>query len=51
MAGWIDGTASTLKSASRFSRYYAVVVGTEDDGSVRLWEPAHGEVIARTHAP
>jgi hypothetical protein len=25
----------------------AVVVGTEDDGSVRLWEPAHGEVVAR----
>jgi hypothetical protein len=26
--------------------YDAVVLGTEDDGSVRLWEPAHGEVIA-----
>jgi hypothetical protein len=25
----------------------AVVLGTEDDGSVRLWEPAHGEVLAR----
>jgi gluconate kinase len=24
----------------------AVVLGTEDDGSVRLWEPAHGEVVA-----
>lgn len=27
--------------------YDAVVLGAEGDGSVRLWEPAHGEVIAR----
>ena len=27
-----------------------VVLGTEDDGSVRLWEPAHGEVVARARA-
>jgi hypothetical protein len=27
--------------------YDAVVLSTEDDGSVRLWEPAHGEVIAQ----
>jgi hypothetical protein len=26
--------------------YDAVVVATDDDGSVRLWEPAHGEVVA-----
>jgi len=25
----------------------AVVLGTDGDGSVRLWEPAHGEVVAR----
>ncbi len=25
----------------------AVVLGTDDDGSVRLWEPAHGEVVAQ----
>lgn len=25
----------------------AVVLGTEADGSVRLWEPAHGEVVAQ----
>lgn len=25
----------------------AVVLGEEADGSVRLWEPAHGEVLAR----
>jgi len=25
----------------------AVVLGPEADGSVRLWEPAHGEVVAR----
>lgn len=30
--------------------YDAVVLGTEDNGSVRLWEPAHGEVIARPRA-
>lgn len=27
--------------------YDAVVLGTDDDGSVRLWEPAHGEIIAQ----
>ena len=25
----------------------AVVLGTEADGSTRLWEPAHGEVVAQ----
>ena len=30
--------------------YDTVVLGTEEDGSVRLWEPAHGEVIARPRA-
>jgi hypothetical protein len=30
--------------------YDAVVLGTEDDGSVRLWEPAHGEVFAQARA-
>lgn len=28
----------------------AVVLGTEDDGAVRLWEPAHGEVSAQPRA-
>jgi len=27
--------------------YDAVVLGSDDAGSVRLWEPAHGEVTAR----
>lgn len=27
--------------------YDAVVLGDERDGSVRLWEPAHGEVLAQ----
>lgn len=27
--------------------YDAVVLGYEPDGSVRLWEPAHGEVLAQ----
>jgi hypothetical protein len=30
--------------------YDAVVLGAESDGSVRLWEPAHGEVLARARA-
>jgi hypothetical protein len=30
--------------------YDAVVLGIEDGGSVRLWEPAHGEVIAQARA-
>lgn len=30
--------------------YDAVVLGAEGDGSVRLWEPAHGEVLARGRA-
>jgi len=28
----------------------AVVLGAEGDGFVRLWEPAHGEVLARPRA-
>jgi hypothetical protein len=28
-------------------RWYDAVVLSHDDGSVRLWEPAHGEVIAQ----
>jgi hypothetical protein len=30
--------------------YDAVVLSPEGDGSVRLWEPAHGEVLARVRA-
>lgn len=30
--------------------YDAVVLGIEDDGSVRLWEPAHGEIIAQARS-
>jgi hypothetical protein len=30
--------------------YDTVVLGTEDDGSVRLWERVHGEVIAQARA-
>jgi hypothetical protein len=30
--------------------YDAIVLGREHDGSVRLWEPAHGEVIAQPRA-
>ena len=28
-------------------RWYDAVVLGEDDGAIRLWEPAHGEVLAR----
>ena len=30
--------------------YDAVVLGPEGDGAIRLWEPAHGEVLARARA-
>jgi len=30
--------------------YDAVVLGSTDDGAVRLWEPAHGEVVARARS-
>lgn len=30
--------------------YDAVVLGSDDDGTVRLWEPAHGEVVAQARA-
>ncbi|MDP9093668.1 MAG: hypothetical protein M3N95_12230 [Actinomycetota bacterium] len=30
--------------------YDAVLLSSEPDGSVRLWEPAHGEVTANTRA-
>ncbi|MCA5892160.1 hypothetical protein LEP48_02200 [Isoptericola sp. NEAU-Y5] len=30
--------------------YDAVVLGEESDGSVHLWEPAHGEVVAAPRA-
>ena len=30
--------------------YDAVILGQESDGSVRLWEPAHGEVLAQARA-
>jgi hypothetical protein len=32
-------------------RWYDAVVTGGDAGSVRLWEPAHGEVAARRHQP
>lgn len=40
-----DGTAVVV-----WRWYDTVVLGTEQDGSVRLWEPAHGEVIAQARA-
>ena len=32
-------------------RWYDAVVLGSDPGSVRLWEPAHGEVAAQRHWP
>jgi hypothetical protein len=40
-------TGPTGSEAIVWRWYDAVVLGPEDDGSVRLWEPAHGEVIAQ----
>jgi hypothetical protein len=31
--------------------YDAVVLGEEADGTIRLWEPAHGEVVAQRRRP
>jgi hypothetical protein len=43
-------TGPTGREAVVWRWYDAVVLGLEDDGSVRLWEPAHGEVIAQRRA-
>ena len=43
-------TAPTGSEAVVWRWYDAVVLGLEDDGSVRLWEPAHGEIIAQQRA-
>jgi hypothetical protein len=43
-------TASNGTDVVVWRWYDAVVLGTEDDGSVRLWEPAHGEVVAQPRA-
>jgi hypothetical protein len=40
-------TGPTGSEAIVWRWYDAVVLGPENDGSVRLWEPAHGEVIAQ----
>jgi hypothetical protein len=43
-------TGPTGSEAVVWRWYDAVVLGLEDDGSVRLWEPAHGEVLAQRRA-
>lgn len=43
-------TAPDGREAVVWRWFDAVVLGTEDDGSVRLWEPGHGEVVARPRA-
>jgi hypothetical protein len=45
IATGLDGTGVVV-----WRWYDTVVLGTAQDGSVRLWEPAHGEVIARSRA-
>ena len=40
-------TATTGRNVVVWRWYDAVVLGESEDGSVRLWEPAHGEVIAQ----
>lgn len=39
-------TSATGDRAIVWRWYDAVVLGIQDDGSIRLWEPAHGEVTA-----
>ncbi len=39
-----------LAAVAAVAAVATVVLGTEDDGSVRLWEPAHGEVLAQARA-
>jgi hypothetical protein len=43
-------TAPTGAQVVVWRWYDAVVLGQREDGSVRLWEPAHGEVIAQARA-
>ena len=43
-------TAPTGTKVVVWRWYDAVVLGEREDGSVRLWEPAHGEVIAEARA-
>ena len=43
-------TAPTGTDVVVWRWYDAVVLGHRGDGAVRLWEPAHGEVIARPRA-
>lgn len=40
-------TAPTGTDVVVWRWYDTVVLGHREDGSVRLWEPAHGEVIAQ----
>lgn len=42
-------TAADGREAVVWRWFDAVVLGSEHAGSVRLWEPGHGEVIARAH--
>ena len=50
-----DGAESTTKSYAHsialFLRWYDAVVLGSDTESVRLWEPAHGEVAAQRRRP
>jgi hypothetical protein len=43
-------TAPTGTDVVVWRWFDAVVLGQREDGSVRLWEPAHGEVIAQARA-
>lgn len=45
------GAAPDLRCAVVWRWFDAVVLGAEGAGLVRLWEPAHGEVVARLRDP
>jgi len=44
-------TAADGSDVAVWRWFDAVVLGESDDGQVRLWEPAHGEVLAQPRDP
>ena len=51
LPGHLVAIAETAEAAVVVWRWYDAVVLSSDAGSVRLWEPAHGEVVAQRRRP
>lgn len=51
LPGHLVAIAETPDAAAVVWRWYDAVVLGSDAGSVRLWEPAHGEVTAQRRRP